>query len=651
MKHVLFSTVCAMILSAGAARADEAQAARPDVAQGRALSEMVVTATRSAQRADRIGQSVTVLDSKAIQISQAVVVADLLAQTPGVAVTRNGGVGGATSLRIRGAETDQTMVVIDGVKLNDPSQAGGGYNFANLLTGDVARIEVLRGAQSTLWGSQAIGGVVNIVTAEPVKPFEASLAVEGGAMSTGYVRAGVGGAGEMGAWRLAASQFTTDGVSSYRFGKEPDGYRNTGLSGRGTLKVARDVSLDLRLVYSKGRNKFDGFPAPIFAFADDAEYGFTKDLVGYGGLNFALLGGRLQNRVSYGYTQTDRQNFNPAQTVTTLTFDAQGKNRRYEYQGVADLAPGWTGTFGAEREDAVMRSASPSSFTPNPAPIRGQAAIDSLYGQVQGTVATGLTLTGGLRHDHHDTFGGKTLGQAAAAWSLNGGATVLRASFGQGFKAPTLYQLYSQYGNTTLRPEQANGWDAGVEQAVGPVKLTATWFGRKTTNQIDFVSCTSTSTAPLCFSGGARRFGYYDNIARTKADGLELAGAGMIGPVSLQANYSWTSAKNDVAGSANFGRFLARRPEHQAYLSADWTWLGALTSGVAVRYVGESFDNVANTVVLKGRTLVDLRAGYPVTKTIEVYGRVENLTNQTYQTTANYGAPGRAAYVGIKARY
>ncbi|HMO43900.1 MAG TPA: TonB-dependent receptor, partial [Phenylobacterium sp.] len=432
---------------------------------------------------------------------------------------------------------------MDGVKLNDPSQAGGGYNFGNLLTGDIARIEVLRGAQSTLWGSQAIGGVVNLITAQPSAPFVVSFDVEGGAMNTGYLRAGVGGAGERLSWRVAASHFTTDGVSAYRFGQEDDGYRNTGFSGRVDAQLSDAVSLDLRAVYSRGRNAFDGFPPPAYTFNDTPDYGRTVDLVTYGGLNFGLLDGRLRNRLAYGYTRTDRDQFNPTQANTPVTFDAQGENRRYEYQGVLDLTPAWIATFGAEREDAEMRSASPTAFTPNPTPIRGEARIDSLYAQVQGPVAPGLSLTAGLRRDDHDTFGDRTLGQAAVAWSLNEGATVLRASFGQGFKAPTLYQLYSEYGNTALRAEEADSWDAGVEQQLldGAVRVSVTYYARQTTNQIDYVSCPASVTpaaAPLCYRAGVRWSGYYDNTARTKAEGVEVTAGALLGPLDLQANYT-----------------------------------------------------------------------------------------------------------------
>lgn len=645
MKTLLLSTTA---LLCGLSSPAFAQLSAPIAATS--VSELVVTANRSPQEADRVGQSVTVLTAQDIQSGQVVDVSALLAQTPGVAVSRNGGVGGATSIRIRGAETDQTVVVVDGVKLNDPSAVGGGYNFANLLSGDIGRIEILRGAQSTLWGSQAIGGVVNIITAEATEPFEGSAQLEGGARGSAYVRAAVGGKGERVTWRLAAGRYHTDGQSAFRFGAESDGYEHTGLSGRAVIRAADNLTFDLRAVYSKGENSFDGFPAPVFAFSDTREYGTTEDFVGYAAINFDL--GALSNRIAYAYTRTDRQNLNPDQAVTPVTFDARGENRRWEYQGVWTINEAWTATFGAETEDAEMASASPNAFAPTPTPLRGQAGIDGVYAQVQGEVLTGLTLTAGLRRDSHDTFGDATLGQLAAAWSFNEGNTVLRASFGQGFKAPTLYQLYSEYGNLALTAEKANGWDAGVEHRLADrFKVAATWFQRETENQIDFLSCSGMSTNPLCFRNGIRRFGAYVNTARTKAHGVELEGSADLGPLRLAANYTWTDTENTSPGNVNRGKRLARRPEHQANIQATYTWSNDATLTGAIRHVGDSFDNAGNSYVLQSHTLLDLRASWPVTGAVEIHGRVENVLDEDYETTRNYSSPARAAYVGVRAKF
>ena len=644
MKRLLTSTTslisifCLVQASAATAFADDA---------GRSLDEVVVSATRTPQPIYKVGPSITVLTHDAIESSQAVVVSDLLAQTPGVAFSRNGGVGGTTALRIRGAETDQTVVVIDGVKVNDPSSPGGGYNAADLLTGDIQRIEILRGAQSTLWGSQAIGGVVNIVTAVPTKPFEASGDAESGSQGTGYGRLGAGGVDGRFNWRLAGSYYVTDGVSAFNAGTETDGYQNAGLSGRVGYEIADGVSFDLRGLFTHAHNQFDGFPAPAFAFADTSEYSKTNQFVGYAGVHFDLLGGRLKNRVAFDYTDIDRDSFNPDQRVTTRTFESTGRNKRWEYQGSISVVQGWDVVFGAEHEQSSFRTTSPSSFAPSPAPDLAGVGITSGYAQVQGEVLKGLTLTGGLRYDYHDTFGGRALGQAAAAWSLNDQGTVLRASFGQGFKAPTLYQLYSVYGNTSLRPEVANSWDAGIEQHILDDALVAsvTGFYRNTVNQIDFVSCPSANL--FCKPA---KFGVYDNIASTKAQGLELAGAAKLGTLVLEANYTFTDTENTAAANINRGKDLARRPKHEANVWATYSWPMDVSTGVAVRYVGDSFDNAANSFILSDHALVDLRAAWKVNQTIEVYGRIENLFNEVYVTARNYGAPHRGAFAGVRAK-
>ncbi|CAN5538763.1 TonB-dependent receptor [soil metagenome] len=661
MKTYLYATTAALAVAFCATtsalaedRASVSVTPTPDAAGAEAanpVSELIVTAARGPQDPAKVGQSVTVLNQARIEASQQVLVSDLISRTAGVAYSRNGGPGGITTIRIRGAEGDQTVAVVDGVKINDPSAPGGGYNFANLLTGDVARIEILRGAQSTLWGSQAIGGVVNIVTAEPTRAFEGGVQAEAGTQASYYVRGAAGGISDHLVWRLSASHDQTDGVSSYAGGAEEDGYRTTAVSGRARVIATEAVSLDLRAVYTKSRNDFDGFPAPAYVFADTGQYAEIEELVAYAGLNIALLEGRLKNRLAYGYTNSDSLNFNPAQAVTPLTFDSTGRNRRWEYQGTFEIAPAWTATFGAEREAASFRTRSPSAFTPSPVAATAKVAIDSLYGQVRGDLSANLSVSVGLRRDSHDTFGDHSLGQLAAAWSI-GDATILRASFGQGFKAPTLYQLYSTYGNRGLKPEQADAWDAGVEHTVGDgwLVVTATAFARSTENQIDFVSCAFGALTPVCNPGGVARFGYYDNIAKTKAHGAELVAAVTQGPFSLDANYTWTHTENLSAG-ANHGRELARRPQHQANLAATYKWGFGLSTTADIRYVGASFDNAANSYTLQSYTLLDLRASYPVNETFEVYGRVDNVFDDSYETVRNYGTLGRAATVGVRAKF
>jgi len=649
LNRTAFAALAAASLLAAApsyaADVADQRAAAPDVA-GRAgataVEDVVVTANRSAQPIERVGASVTVLTQAAIEARQTTAVAELLAQTPSVNYSRNGGPGTVTSLRIRGAEGHHTVVLIDGVKLNDPSSTQGGFDFGNLLIGDASRIEVLRGAQSTLWGSQAIGGVVNIVTTEPTEAFQGSLDAEAGARGTTYFRGGVGGANERLSWRLAASRYSTDGYSAYAAGTEKDGYDNTGLSGRLNLKITDAVSVDLRSVWSSGRVDLDAWNG------DSRDYGKTQELVAYAGLNFDLLDGRFRNRIGYAHTDTDRRNFNPDNKIQTLTFDAEGQNRRWEYQGVFAVTEALNATFGVEHEKSEMKSRSLGDWNPNAAYGRGEAELNSVYGQVQWTVLDGLTLTGGLRYDDHAQYGDNLLGQVAAAWSLNDGATVLRASWGQGFRAPGLYELYSEYGNLDLQPEESDSWEIGVEQRLfDRAVVSATYFQRDSDNEIDYGYCLPGDAHPIC---GQPYGGYYQNIQKAEAKGVELIGRfDVTERLRLNANYTWTDAKNAVG--EHEGKRLRRRPEHMGNLAADYDWAFGLKTGLSVRYVGESFNDLANAVKVDAFTLVDLRASYPIDENLEVYGRIENAFDEEYQTVLGYGTAGRGVFGGVRVRF
>ena len=615
---------------------------------------IVVTANRAPLPIDRVAASVTVLDKAAIDRAQDIGVSDLLLRTPGVSLSRNGGYGTATSLRIRGAESDQTVVVIDGVKLNDPSAAGGGYNFGNLLVGDASRIEVLRGPQSILWGSQAIGGVVNVVTPMPVAKYEGSFDVEAGSRDTVSARAAVGGHDGPLAWRIGAQAFTTDGISAIApafGGLEKDGYSDQSLTGRAVLEIVPGVSADVRGYYSHGRTDIDA------TTGDSFEFTLNNEFVGYAGLNVDLLGGRLRNRFAYGYTDTRRDNYNPVRQ-RQQTFDSAGRNRRLEYQGSVAIARGWDAVFGVENERSRFRSVSPpaSLATPVPPYAVGDAGITSVYGQINAEVVRGLTLTGGVRNDDHSRFGSKTLFAGGGVWALPTG-TVLRASYTEGFKAPTLYQLFSEYGNQALAPEQAKGWEAGVEQRLfaKAVSIGATYFERRSTDLIAFNGCTATSTVPLCLVPGSttqRRAGYYQNVSRAFAQGIEAAGRIAVGDrVSVDGNYSWTLSEDRSPGSANFGQQLARRPRHTANGSVTYTFPAGPSFGAAVRWSDETFDNAANTIRLAPYALVDLRAELPLSTTVRLFARAENLLDKDYMTAYRYGTLGRSVYAGFRGRF
>lgn len=635
------------------------QAAAPDEAgasAANAVAQVVVTAHRAATPTSQVGQSFTVLTAKQIHDDQETSVSDIVSRTPGVSFDRNGGPGEATSIFIRGADSDQTLALIDGVKVNDPTDPGTGYDFANLIAGDISRIEVLRGPQSTLYGSAAIGGVINVITADATKPLQGVLQAEGGSFGTSYVNGAVGGEDGPANWRLAAYDDGTKGVPCFdeEFGgRRPCAYHTDGFSGRFHYDLTSFLQLDERAYYAWSRNDFDGYDTPSGNYGDDEEYGHTLSWIDYTGLNLSLLDGRLKNRLAYEFSDVDHDNQDPEQPAaygvdTTTTFTAHGRMDTLEYEGTFAIAPGYQAVFGAQSErDSMVTWSPPYEVAPNHA----HDTIDSGYAEVTGQVGHGLSLTAGGRYDDETAVGGHFTAQASAAWTLNDGDTILRASFGQGFKAPSLYQLYSEFGNLALKPEQANGWDAGVEQHFldGRLVLQATYFGRMTTNLIDFVSCYGVTTG-LCATNTAG--GYYANIARAEAEGLELSADWRpIEGLELSANYTLDDVEDRSPGSPTEGLQLARRPKSEANAAAAYVWPVKLRAEVAIRYADRSFDDAAHTIPLKPYTLVDLRVSYPVTHNIELYGRIENLTNRHYETIFEYGTPGRAAYGGVKLTY
>ncbi|HME40247.1 MAG TPA: TonB-dependent receptor [Steroidobacteraceae bacterium] len=632
----------------------------PGASSDDSLNEIVVVANRAPEPLSKIGNSITVLTEAAIKASQQIVVSDLLAQTPGLTVARDGGVGQLTTVFIRGADSDETVVVIDGVQMNDPSAPAGEFNFANLLTSDISRIEILRGAQSTLYGSQAMGGVINIVTGEPAGPFGGGVNAEGGSHDTGYATANVGGKDDALMWRLSGNWYGTSGIPAFDEklgGTRLDASQIGGGSGQVRYDITPDLQFDLRGYYTQARTDFDGFDTPTGNFGDDNEYEKSSQFLGYAGLTLRSADRTFTNRVAFQYTDTDTRLFDPNAPAnygspSIETYYGVGRNEREEYQGTWAITPRIQAVFGAQHERSTIDTYS-GEFQPAAPPVENFATIDSGYAQVQAEVAAGLTLTAGERYDRHNVYGGHSTGALAAAWVLNGGETILRSSFSQGFKAPSLYQLYSSYGNLALRPEAAESWDAGLEQHAwdGRLVLSAAYFQRYSRDLIEFFDCTTPN--PLCVT---EPFGYYANIARAAAHGVELQGA--VKPnsqLTLAANYTLTDTEDKSPGSPTYGQELIRRPKNTANASVTYRWSSPLRTSLAARYAGPSFDDdfasPTGQIQLGGYVLVDVKISYTLMDHLELYGRVDNAAGKHYETVYQYGTYGRVGYAGVRATF
>jgi vitamin B12 transporter len=560
-------------------------------------------------------------------------------------VVRNGGPGQPTNILMRGAEAGQTLVLVDGVRINDPSSTTGYAILGDVLANGIDRIEVLRGPQSTLYGSDAIGGVVNILTKRGGDvPFALRLRAEGGSFGTTRFNAaanGTDGAVEYGA---AANYYGSDGISAAdakNGNHEADGYHHFGATGNLRWHVMDAVSAVGRLYYTNARDSFDGYPPPTYTFQDTHEYGKDALLAAYAGVNVSLLDGRFSSRFAVLRTDSDRKNFDPA-SMPAENFFANGSATRFEYQGVFEADHANELVFGAETENRTLSTH--SIFDPTPLPTKGSDRIDGYYAQWQTKPLEGLTLTGGARYDDDKEFGGHNSVKIAGAWQVLA-ATTLRANYGDGFKAPSLYELFSQYSNPVeaLKPEAARGWEAGIDQNFGEVRASLTFFERRTKNQIDFFSCWGVTS--MACGLRATEGGYYYNIGRSRATGVEAAvTARLSDTLDVSANYTNLSDVDLATGLQ-----LARRPHDSASAVVTWRPDPDLTLGIGANYSGKRFDDAAHFTALSAATQVKLFASFKLGEHLELFGRVENLFDDRAEPVAGYGAPGRAFYAGLSA--
>jgi vitamin B12 transporter len=590
--------------------------------------DIVVTATGIEQPRDEAGQAITAIDAETIEKRQALDIVDLLATTPGVRFNRTGTTGTATGVSLRGAETTQTLVLIDGVKVNDPSGIGDGYDFGHLMTGNIKRIEVLRGSNSVVHGSQAIGGVVSVSTGVPDKGFGFNASADYGYSDTLNAKADVSGTAGLASGGAGIAWLRTDGISAAAGGTERDGYKNLAANARLKLAFSDAISLDLRGYYINGDLDYDSF---FGAPADSADVAKLDQYVGYAGLNVALFDGVLANRAAVTWLRNDRDYFFVRGTAADYGYS--GTNLRFEYQGVLAPVEQAKIVFGYEHE------APDYDFFGFGSTSAASADIDSVYALAILKPVTGLTVTGGVRHDEHSQFGGATTFGANASFTPNDGETRLRASYGEGFKAPSLYQLYDSFsGNRALRPERSQSWDVGIDQGFldGAAQVSLTAFLRDTTDQINYDNATFT----------------YGNIDRTKAKGVEATLT--LKPteaLSFTGAYSYIDARDRSGRLAFEGKRLPRRAADAISVSIDYDWAFGLSTGGTLTVVGDSFDDAGNARLLDGYALAGIRASFPVGEHLEVYGRVDNLFDAQYATAYGYGVYGRAAYGGVRVRF
>jgi vitamin B12 transporter len=650
-KSFLLSTAALGAVLAGPAIAQTDQTFVADYR----VETIVVSATRTEQPLSLTGASASVVTAQDLETQQTVSLPDILKETPSLVVVRNGGLGQPSSISLRGGEAGQTIVLIDGVRVNDASTTDDSAATAlgDLLVNNIERVEVLRGPQSTLYGSDAIGGVIDVITKRG-GPFGLDASAEGGSFGTFHANVATHGEDGILEYGAGANFLTATGTSAAdsRFGNhENDGYTNYGGTVNLRAHLTDTVSADLRGYYTHGHDDFDdGFGGPpLFAVADSAANNTNETRTGYLGLNADFFGGMFHNRVAVLATAGSRQFFDSASDITHLNFQYVSSRLRLEYQGIVDIDPADQITFGAETEASTFHNDNFGIFAFfSPPFVAGHDRISGYYAQGQSTLFDRLTLTAGVRLDDDDQFGTHTSYKVNGAWNAPEWETTFRANIASGFKAPSLFQEFGPNSNpiAPLKPESATGWEAGIDQRLWDdrLALSLTWFARHTGDQIDFQNCFTPADAPGCPSRVAV-FGYYVNLDRTRAQGIEATlKAAVTDTLDVSLTVTDMTAKNLLTGTE-----LARRPQLLASAVVTWIPCPGATLGGSVTYQGKHFDDAANFTQLSANTQVNLFGSYALDATWQVYGRVDNVFNDRTEEVLGYGVPGTAAFGGIRA--
>ena len=659
-RTLLLSTTClAAILTTSAAASADTQPQTVIVADQRISPELItVSATRTELTMINLtGASVTVLTAEELRKQQTVALTDILKQVPSLVVTRNGGLGQPASISLRGGEAGQTVVLIDGVRVNDSSTTDDSAAAAlgDLLVNNIDRVEVLRGPQSTLYGSDAIGGVISVVTRRG-GPLAFNASAEGG--SFGTFHANVAANGEEGIVEFGAGLnfLTTTGISAAdsRHGNhENDGYTNYGATANVRVHITDTVSADLRGYYTHGHDDFDdGFGGPPGFLVADSGANNSNDLkVGYAGLNADLLDGRFHNRIALIGTEGSRAFFDSASDTVHKNFEFFSSASRFEYQGIVDVDDSASSqiTFGAETQLSTFRNNNFGVFAFFlPPVISGDDRLTGYYAQGQTTLFDQLTLTAGVRLDDDSQFGTHTSYKFNAAWNIPEWDATVRGNAGNAFKAPSLFQEFGPNSNpiARLKPETATGWEIGVDKALWEdrVRASLTYFERHTNDQIDFQTCFTPADASGCPLRLAA-FGYYVNLDKTRARGVEASlAADITDTLNAKLAYTNMSAVNTATHLD-----LARRPQNLASATVTWLPVAGATVGASLTYQGKRFDDAANLVPLNSNAQVNLFGSYDLTEQWQLFGRVENVFDDRTEQVNGYGVAGIGAFAGIRA--
>jgi vitamin B12 transporter len=626
--------VCAFAAEAPGSAGSAAEST-PESAPESAPESVIVSATRMPTPELQVASSVTVITADDIAARQQRSLPDILQDVPGLNIVRTGGPGGQTALFMRGTNSNHTKVLVDGIDVSDPSSTNAGFDFAQFLTQDIEKVEVLRGPQSGLYGSDAIGGVINIITKSGQGPAQLAAAVEGGSFETFNQSASASGSvdgfhynANLEHFHSGATAVTPLDLLAPGERRNDDYYDNKTASTKLGYDVVGNLDLGLVARYTDThlRSTSDDFSSfPSFPAAAQSRF-MTTEYYTRATAHLLLFDGFLEQTLGFAYTRKRTSDLEPASPQILNT----GSRGKLDWQGALQFSPAQTLVLGAEHaRDAIGDS------------LAAADKIDSGYAELQSQWFAGLFSALNARYDKNALFGSKVTYRVAPTYVIAATGTKLKASVGSGFKAPTLSELYQDFppfffANPNLKPETSTGYDVGVEQPVagGAARAGVTYFYNRMRNLItdnaDFTS--------------------YANIGRAHSDGVEsFAVYEPIKTLALRVDYTYTQATDDVLNQE-----LLRRPRHKASLNASWHATRAFSANATVLTVSSWIDGNRDfsipRLTANGYTVVNLAANFDVNSHLSIFGRIDNLSDRHFQNPVGFLQPTLGAFAGVRAK-
>jgi len=606
------------------------------------INEILVSASLVPIAASRSANAITVIDSEQLRNRAALTVGDLLRDVPGLAVSRSGVQGSQTQIRARGAEANHLLVLIDGVEANDPSQSDE-LNWGTLSADDIERLEVIRGPQSSLRGSDAMAGVVNIVTRSAEQAFSAKLFTEAGSFST--TRHGFHIGTKQGDFnvRLGVSDTKTDGDNISRTGDEKDGYENTSINLKAGFTVNEEFKLSFSARQSDGMNEFDA-DGDFDGFVEDQDRvsEFRNSTMGLQA-DYVSADGRWQHKLVIAQSKHDNEAFadDVLGNVTASTKD--------QYQYIGSMF--WDDSSQrisvlAEREEEDYRQRGPLSWGLDPNQDR-ERDTNSFAIEYRNDISDRLSLALSSRYDDNSEFDSANTYRMEAVYQLRDD-TRLRSAYGTAVKNPTFSERFGFYtnfiGNPELKPEESTSWELGIDQQLGDFSLSATLFDSELENEIN----------GFAYDAVNMGFTAVNNEEVSERQGVELtASVDLDESLAISAAYTYTdSVQSDGAGGYEDE---VRRARHTANLNLAWQATDLLQLTTNVQYSGSQSDEffpplpaTSQIVTLNDYTLINVNANFSATDRLDIYLRLDNLLDDDYEEVFGYQTLGFGASLGLR---